>query len=126
MSEPTATGLPSDLAMIRLLMDRMGITAEDLHEVIDAGPRTPVPTFADYIDRVADAVSPGTRKVYGSYWNRVRAVWGQRRLDEPTALEIAQLAEAVRAQAVVRRNSRGGRSAAGGRRHKARIRIAPQ
>ncbi|MBN1171103.1 MAG: site-specific integrase [Micromonosporaceae bacterium] len=71
-----------------------------------------MPTFDEYLDRVAQAVGAGTRKVYDSYWQRVRRVWGQRRLDEPTPLEITQLAERVKAEAVVRRNSRGGRTAA--------------
>jgi integrase len=38
--------------------------------------------------------------------------WGHRRVNEPTALEISQLAEQVRAGAVQRRNARGGRGAA--------------
>ncbi|MEV6228010.1 hypothetical protein AB0L88_09065 [Saccharopolyspora shandongensis] len=70
------------------------------------------PTFAEYIPKVADAVSPGTRRVYSSYWKRVEAQWGQRRLDEPTPLEIKQLAEKTRNQVVIRRNARGGRGAA--------------
>ncbi|MDT5027907.1 MAG: hypothetical protein QOE61_4333, partial [Micromonosporaceae bacterium] len=66
----------------------------------------------DYIERVAQAVSDGTRKLYTSYWNRIRQVWGTRRLDEPTPLEIKQLAVWFKADVVVRRNARGGRSAA--------------
>ena len=38
--------------------------------------------------------------------------WGHRRVNEPTALEISQLAEQVREGAVQRRNARGGRGAA--------------
>lgn len=101
----------TDLAMLQQLMARMGVTPQ--HLLDDAtGAATSVPTFAEYIDRVVAVVTPGTRRVYGSYWNRIRAEWGDRRLDEPTPLEIAGLAESVRATAVVRRNSRGGRSAA--------------
>jgi integrase len=107
-SEPSE----ADLAMLQQLMARMGVTAE--HLLQDASPKrtTAMPTFAEYIDRVATVVTPGTRRVYESYWNRVRAEWGDLRLDEPSALDIAALAETVRATAVVRRNSRGGRSAA--------------
>ena len=65
-----------------------------------------------YLDQVADAVSPATRRVYGPYWRRVVSEWGDRRIDEITPIEIKQLAERVRADVVVRRNSRGGRSAA--------------
>jgi site-specific recombinase XerD len=57
-------------------------------------------------------VSSGTRRVYSTYWTRILEVWGSRRVDEPTALEIRQLAETIKAHAVSRRNSRGGRTAA--------------
>ncbi|WP_444948119.1 tyrosine-type recombinase/integrase [Micromonospora ureilytica] len=71
-----------------------------------------MPTFNEYIDRVSEAVTAGTGRVYGTYWNRVRDVWGSRRLDEPSPLEIRQLAGRMKEQLVVRRNSRGGRTAA--------------
>ncbi|MBM0201949.1 site-specific integrase [Micromonospora sp. STR1s_5] len=61
---------------------------------------------------VSAAVTTGTRRAYGSYWNRVVEHWGQRRLDEPTPSEIEQLAEYVKTHVVARRNARGGRSAA--------------
>jgi hypothetical protein len=54
-------------------------------------PCKPVPTFAEYIPVVSAAVSAGTRRAYGSYWNRVVDHWGDRRLDEPTPSEIRQL-----------------------------------
>ena len=57
-------------------------------------------------------VTDGTRKAYGSYWNRVVEQWGTRRLDEPTPSEIKQLVAHVRTNVVPRRNARGGRSAA--------------
>ncbi|MGW3473298.1 site-specific integrase [Saccharopolyspora sp. NPDC000995] len=50
--------------------------------------------------------------MYGTYWKRVATEWGERRLDEPTPLEIKRLAEKIRSQVVVRRNARGGRGAA--------------
>ncbi len=71
-----------------------------------------MPTFDEYIDRVAEVVTAGTRRVYDTYWRRVREVWGGRRLDEPTPLEIKQLAERVKSEVVSRRNARGGRTAA--------------
>ena len=57
-------------------------------------------------------VTGGTRRAYGSYWNRVVEQWGARRMDEPTPSEIRQLVAYVRANVVPRRNARGGRSAA--------------
>ncbi|MCA1191998.1 site-specific integrase [Saccharopolyspora sp. 6V] len=88
----------------------MGLSPEDL--VAAPEPEQIAPTFADYIPKVAQAVSAGTKRVYSSYWNRVLERWGQRRLDEPTALEIKQLAEHVKTHVVARRNARGGRGAA--------------
>jgi hypothetical protein len=46
--------------------------------------RPAVPTFAEYVPVVPAAVSAGTRRAYGSYWNRITEQWGGRRLDEPT------------------------------------------
>jgi integrase len=87
----------------------MGISPADL--LSEASHRPTAPTFAEYIPVVSATVSPGCRRVYGTYWNRVVDVWGHRRLDEPTPSEIKQLAEQVRTQVVVRRSARGGRSA---------------
>jgi integrase/recombinase XerC len=100
---------PVDLRTVQLLLDRLGVSASDL--VANAAPRA-VPTFDEYLDRIVDAVSPGSRRAYASYWRRIREAWGHRRLDEPTASEIKQLAESAKRTAVVRSNSRGGRSAA--------------
>jgi len=65
-----------------VLLERMGLTPADLAAVPQ--PRPPVPTFAEYVPVVSEAVSAGTRRPYGSYWNRVIDQWGTRRLDEPT------------------------------------------
>src|SRR5580700_9181435 len=72
-----------------VLLERMGLSPADLAGVPQ--PRPPVPTFAEYIPVVSAAVSAGTRRAYGSYWNRVIEHWGARRLDEPTPSEIRQL-----------------------------------
>jgi hypothetical protein len=87
----------------------MGLTLEDLAA---PGQRPDMPTFADYVPVVSATATDGTRKAYGSYWNRVVEQWGSRRIDEPTPSEIRQLVQHVRANVVPRRNSRGGRSAA--------------
>jgi integrase/recombinase XerC len=92
-----------------VLLERMGLTPADLAAVPQN--RVPVPTFAEYIPVVSAAVSAGTRRAYGSYWNRVLDQWGTRRLDEPTPSEIRQLMAYVKTHVVARRNARGGRSA---------------
>ena len=92
-----------------VLLERMGLTPADLAAVPQA--RKPVPTFAEYVPMVSAAVSAGTRRAYGSYWNRVVEHWGERHLDEPTPSEIRQLMVYVKPHVVARRNARGGRSA---------------
>jgi len=97
-----------DAALV--LLDQMGLTPADL-AAAPQGDRLPVPTFAEYVPVVSAAVSAGTRRAYGSYWNRVVEHWGGRRLDEPTPSEIRQLMIYVKTHVVARRNARGGRSA---------------
>jgi len=95
-----------DAALV--VLKSMGLSPDDLA----AAPRdrAAVPTFADYVPVVSAAVTDGTRKAYGSYWNRVAEQWGARRLDEPAPSDIRHLMTLVKASAVQRRNSRGGRS----------------
>src|SRR6266581_4030877 len=92
-----------------VLLERMGLSPAELTAAPQA--RKPVPTFAEYIPVVSAVVSAGTRRAYGSYWNRIVDQWGERRLDEPTPSEIRQLMTWVKTYVVARRNARGGRSA---------------
>lgn len=101
----------AEIQAARLLLAKLGVSVEDLVGSAPPAPAT-MPTLRVYIARVVDAVPPATLKVYGTYWRRIEEAWGDRLLDEPTPLEIQQLAEVVKARAVVRRNSRGGRTAA--------------
>ena len=93
-----------------VVLERMGLSPADL--VVVPQPRKPVPTFAEYVPVVSAAVSAGTRRACGSYWNRVIEHWGDRRLDEPTPSEIRQLMAYIKTHVVRRRNARGGRSLA--------------
>jgi integrase/recombinase XerC len=96
-----------DAALV--VLKSMGLSPADL----TAAPRdrAAVPTFADYVPIVSAQVTDGTRKAYGSYWNRVVDKWGGKHLDEPTPSEIKQFAKEIKENAVHRRNGRGGRSA---------------
>jgi integrase/recombinase XerC len=107
---PSAPADREVLDAARVLLSRMGVDPAEL--LATPMPRRPVPTFAVYIPVVSAAVSAGTRGTYGSYWDRLEQRWGDRRIDEPTASEIQALAEDIKATAVIRRNSRGGRSTA--------------
>ncbi|MGN2641150.1 tyrosine-type recombinase/integrase [Nocardia takedensis] len=99
----------ADFEAARLLLQRMNIRPEDLL----ADPTDPaVPTFAEYVPRVIDAAPAGARRTYLPYWHKLRDHWPDRSIAEPTSLELQQLVEHTRRHAVVRRNSREGRSAA--------------
>jgi integrase/recombinase XerC len=93
-----------------LVLKSMGLSLDDL----TAAPsnRPPVPTFAEYVPVVAATVTPGTLRAYRPYWRRTVEQWGGRHLDEPTPSEIKQLVAYVKANAVPRRNGRGGHNAA--------------
>jgi integrase/recombinase XerC len=108
-ADPPASS-PGDIEAIRALLRRLGVTPEQLLEEAATAPM--IPTFDEYIDRVSGVVTDGTRRVYATYWRRIRSVWGGRRLDEVTPLEVKQLSEQIRGQVVHRRNARGGRTAA--------------
>ena len=92
-----------------LMLRQMGLSPDDL--VTAPRDRPPVPTFAEYVPVVSAAVTAGTRRAYGSYWNRIIEHWGERRLDEIAPSEIRQLMSYVKTHVVARRNARGGRSA---------------
>src|ERR1700756_4565907 len=87
-----------------VLLERVGLAPGDRAAAPQA--RNPVPTFAEYVPVVSAAVSAGTRRAYGSYWNRVVEHWGGRRLDEPTPSEIRQLMAYVKTHVGARRNAR--------------------
>jgi site-specific recombinase XerD len=105
---PAASSQQAAVDAALLILERMGLSPDDLTA---PRQRLPVPTFADYVPVVSAAVTDGTRRAYGTYWNRITEHWGTRRLDEPTPSEVRQLMKLVKANAVQRRNGRGGRSA---------------
>jgi integrase/recombinase XerC len=93
----------------RVLLSRLGVTAEDLLGAPVA--RSAAPTFRDYIPVVAAGARPGTRRVYSSYWKRIDKHWGERRIDEPTSSQIRQFLVEMQSELVIR-SGRGGHSAA--------------
>jgi integrase/recombinase XerC len=94
-----------------LVLKSMGLSLDDL---LSAGSsnRQPVPTFAEYVPVVAATLTGSTLRAYSSYGKRTVEQWGGRRLDEPTPSEVKQLVAYVKANALQRRNSRGGGHAA--------------
>ena len=109
---PHLTEHPSQQAIVDaalLMLRQMGLSPGDL--LTAPRDRPPVPTFAEYVPVVSAAVTGGTRRAYGSYWNRVLEHWSERRLDEIAPSEIRQLMSYVKTHVVARRNARDGRSA---------------
>jgi len=100
----------TELEAVHALLASLGIDPEELLRL--RSEELEAPDFESYISRVADAVSPGTRRVYATYWAKVTAEWGPRPITSVSAIEVSQLAEKVRTSAVKRRNGRGGRGAA--------------
>jgi hypothetical protein len=107
LAEPPSQKAVVDAAL--LMLRQMGLSPDDL--VTAPRDQGPVPSFAEYVPVVSAAVSAGTRRAYGSYWNRVLEHWGERRLDEIAPSDIRQLMSYVKTHVVARRNARGGRSA---------------
>ncbi|MCS7483714.1 hypothetical protein ACFFQW_35185 [Umezawaea endophytica] len=100
---------PGDVAIVLRMMETFDLRLEDL--VAGAVARV-VPTFAEVDPLVREWVPGPSRRIYGTYWDRIVTWWGERRLDEPTVVEVQELIEHVRETAVVRRSSNGGKGAA--------------
>ncbi|HTR95317.1 MAG TPA: site-specific integrase [Trebonia sp.] len=111
-TSPASSALSQQAAVdaALLVLKSMGLSLNDL---LSASPPTwqPVPTFAEYVPIVAATLTGSTLRAYSSYWKRTVEQWGDRHLDEPTPSEVKQLAVCVKANAVQRRNSRGGHHA---------------
>ena len=101
----------ADLELVDALLDRLGLLPENGRRGDNRRPQ-PAPTFDEYVEQVSAAATAGTRRVYGTYWKRIRDAWGSRRLDDVTALEIRAFVEKMKGHLVVRRNARDGRTAA--------------
>lgn len=106
-SPATSNASRADIDTALLLLSRLGVSVDDLVSGANAN-RPPVPTFTEFVPQVKAAMTAGTLKAYGTYWNRVVDRWGERRLDEPSPLEIERLSKELRASRVQRRNGRGG------------------
>jgi integrase len=97
------------IAAARQLLDELGVTLTELQRAKAA--RRVVPTLGEYLPRVRAAAGSGANRAYGSYWDRMAAVWGGRRLDQIAASEIEAMQRTAAATARSRRTSRQGRCA---------------
>jgi hypothetical protein len=87
----------------------LGVTLTDLQSHTD-GPAA-LPTIAEYLPRVIAAAGPGAQRTYGTYWERMATVWGDRPLDAVAASDVEALKQQTTMTARSRRNSRNGRHA---------------
>jgi integrase/recombinase XerC len=110
MSDVDVTNARPEIGAALVLLAKLGLTVADLDSAVTAN-RPPVPTFEEFVPLVKQAVTAGTLKTYGSYWDRLVEHWPKRRLTEPAPLEITTLGKQIRANRVIRRNGRGGAGA---------------
>jgi integrase/recombinase XerC len=93
----------------RMLLERLGVTPEDL--LAEPAAESKAPTFAEFMPTVTATLSPGSQRVYGTYLNRAVDAWGDRPLDTIVPSDIAMLAQRIRVERIVRRTDRGGSGA---------------
>jgi hypothetical protein len=91
----------------RQALAELGVTVADLHDA----DTTRALTLGEYLPVVIAAAGPGASRTYGTYWTRMAALWGDRRLDELLASDIEALKNRAAATDVSRRTSRHGRHA---------------
>src|SRR6266496_3020102 len=99
---------PDQLAAARLALAELGVTVADLEP--NRHPDRP-PTLGEYLPVVIAAAGTGANRTYGTYWRRMAALWGDRRLDEVHASDIEALKNTATNSARSRRTSRHGRHA---------------
>ncbi|MFE9751461.1 tyrosine-type recombinase/integrase [Saccharothrix saharensis] len=97
-----------DVTVALRVLQRMNLTPEDLVAAVAA--RT-VPTFTELVPEVVEAMPAGSRRAYGSYVNKMTALWGSRRLDEVDPHDVRRFLSYVRETAQVRRSGVGGTGA---------------
>jgi hypothetical protein len=61
---------PDVIAAARARLAQLGVTVADLQRA----DRPKVPTVAEYLPRVVAAANVGSRRAYGTYWQRMAAV----------------------------------------------------
>jgi hypothetical protein len=100
----------AELLAARLLLSKMGISPDEW--LATAAPSVPAPAFSEYVPRLVETVSPGSRKTHVTHWNRLVERWPNRPITEPTVTELESLRKWTKTNAIQRSNGRGGVSAA--------------
>lgn len=87
---------PTLAAKLTTMCELLGIApheaAEVLAEVSSLPPqRTTLPTVEAFLPVVEAATKPGARKTYATYWRRLAAAYGGRRIDEVRTSDLERL-----------------------------------
>jgi hypothetical protein len=85
----------ADTAARHALAD-LGVTLADLQ---DSEPHTRVPTLGKYLFTVIAAAGTGANRTHVTYWGRMAALWGDRRLNEIHASDIEGMKNVAAASA---------------------------
>lgn len=91
-------------------IEALGLTVEDLVAAGPSVPRAPMPTVREYVEVVAAAYQPRTRRTYNSYWRLLVEMMGDRRLDAVTVEDVLAVTEEAGARARSRRVGSDGRA----------------
>ncbi|GAB3395028.1 tyrosine-type recombinase/integrase [Amycolatopsis echigonensis] len=97
------------IAAAKTLIATMGLSPADLAEATSAALTTA--TFAEYVPKALKAATPSSARTWRIYLNILADEWPDRRLDEPTPIEIANLVIKVQERSILRKASRGGHGA---------------
>ncbi|RZQ61507.1 hypothetical protein [Amycolatopsis suaedae] len=85
--EPLSHGASSaELEAARVLLNKLGVSPAALIGDRDHKPDR-IPTFAEYIPNVFDAISASPGRLLGTCLAVIEDAWGHRRLDEPTVTD---------------------------------------
>ncbi|RLK58352.1 tyrosine-type recombinase/integrase [Actinokineospora cianjurensis] len=98
-----------DAAAARLILERLGVTPQDLIQQRD---RATTLTLNALVPRVSDVVPDPTRKLLNPYWNKALRAWPEREAHTITPGDVRWFINHTRETAQVRKSSRGGHSAA--------------
>ncbi|ATL69167.1 site-specific integrase [Nocardia terpenica] len=101
----------ADIIAAATILDRLNVSVDDL--LASRRERPPAPTFAEYVPVVYAAMKPTrTRDNHLSYWNKIVKHWPDRRIDEPTATDLAHMINVIRSERSIRSTDRGGHGVA--------------
>lgn len=101
---------PADVQTALLLLDRLGVSAEEIIEARQA-IAVEVPTFRQYIPVVFAAAPASSARTWSIYWRVLGERWSDSRIDEPPASALKALANEVQERAARGSGTRGGRGA---------------